>query len=45
MLEVGEFDKLINTQTDALRGNPVAMRQAQQEQKASIGKGITPPLF
>ena len=45
MLEVGEFDKLINTQTDALRGNPVAMRQAQQEQKASIGKGITPPLL
>lgn len=45
MLEVGEFDKLINTQTDALRGNPEAMRQAQQEQKNSISKGITPPLL
>lgn len=45
MLEVGEFDKLINTQTDALRGNPEAMRQAQQEQKNSMSKGITPPLL
>lgn len=44
MLQQG-IDSQVNTQANALRDNPKAMGQAQQEQKASLGKGIQPPLM
>jgi hypothetical protein len=42
---LGTIDSQVNTQADALRGNPKAMGQVQQEQKASLGKGIQPNLM
>ena len=45
MLQEGGLGAQIDQKANALRSNPKAMGQIQQEQKASLGKGITPDLI
>ena len=42
---LGTFDNKIDRKASALKGNPQAMGQLQQQQKIQLGKGIAPDLL